>query len=293
VANRPLRQYYLGDGVAPVPMVIDPALADFVGPWRAHRARFLEELRGLDVADWDHATRCEDWSVRDVIGHLVVVDGYWPLPLTAAREAAPPTTILRGFDPAHAPSDPQTGAPVVELLDRHAAHLDALVAVIDTFDDEVWDRRCESPLGHVPARLILAHAYWDSWLHEYDIFVPLGDAPAVAREDLLAATWFSLVMAGLQGGLVADPDAVGPGPEAPIDACLAFEDLPGEPLHFAVGTLHDGLAVTRCARDHAPVPAGLAVDVVEGLTGRQAPDTATAGLPADVAAQVQRASLVF
>ena len=88
-------------------------------------------------------------------------------------------------------------------------------------------------------------------------------------------------MAGLQGGLVDDPDAVGPGPDAPIDACLAFSDLPDAPLHLSVGTLGDGIAVTRCAPDHTPVAAGRAVDLVEGLTGRQDPVTATAALPAD------------
>jgi hypothetical protein len=39
--------------------------------------------------------------------------------------------------------------------------------------------------------------------------------------------------------------------------------------------------------------AGAAVDLVEGLTGRQDPVPATAMLPEAVATQVQRASLVF
>jgi hypothetical protein len=57
--------------------------------------------------------------------------------------------------------------------------------------------------------------------------------------------------------------------------------------------LRDGVAVSRCPDGHAPVPAGRAVDLVEGLTGRQDPEAATAALPAAVGAQVRRASLVF
>ena len=46
--------------------------------------------------------------------------------------------------------------------------------------------------------------------------------------------------------------------------CLAFSDLPGTPLHLSVGTLADGVAVTRCGPDHTPVAAGRAVDLVGG-----------------------------
>jgi uncharacterized protein (TIGR03083 family) len=297
MADRPLRQYYATDTRGPLPIVVDPTFGPPVAPWLAHRERFLAAVRGLDAADWDHPTRCADWSVRDVVAHLVTVDGFWPVAMAAARDDTVPTTYLTGFDPSSSPDQfvKATTATTsdAELLARHTDALDALHAFVATFDDEAWDRRGESPLGHLPARVILAHGYWDSWLHEYDVFVPLGDPPAVDAADLLAATWFSLVMAALQGGLVDDPDAVGPGPDAPIDACLAFSDLPDAPLHLSVGTLGDGIAVTRCAPDHAPVAAGRAVDLVEGLTGRQDPATATAGLPAAVAAQVQRASLVF
>jgi uncharacterized protein (TIGR03083 family) len=297
MARRPLRQYYATDPAAPLPVVVDPSLASLVAPWLAHRARFLAAVRGLAAADWDHATRCADWSVRDIVAHLVTVDGFWPVALAVARDGGAPTTYLEGFDPSTSPDEfvqsATAGTSTPELLERHAATLDALAACVAAMDDDAWNRRCESPLGHMPARIILAHGYWDSWLHEYDIFIPLGDPPAVAPDDLLAATWFSLVMAGLQGGLVDDPGAVGPGPEVPIDVCLAFADLPGCPLHFSAGTLSDGIAVAPCAHDHTPVAAGRAVDLVEGLTGRQDPEVATNALPREVAAQVQRASLVF
>jgi len=297
MATRPLRQHYATDGAAPVPVVVDPALASFVEPWRAHRSRFLGAVRRLDAGDWDHATRCAEWSVRDVVAHLVTVDGFWPVAMAPARDAGPPTTYLRGFDPSSSPDEfvraatADTSDP--ELLERHAAALEALHAFVIGLDDDAWNRRCESPLGHVPAHLILAHGYWDSWLHEYDIFVPLGDPPAVERDDLLVATWFSLVMAALQGGLVGDSRAVGPGPEEPIDVCLAFTELPADPLHLSVGTPAHGVTVARCGSGHRAVPAGRAVDLVEGLTGRQDPERATDALPGAVAAQVRRASLIF
>jgi hypothetical protein len=226
----------------------------------------------------------------------VVVDGFWPITLTGARDGAPPTTFLTGFDPSSSTDDmvaATTSTSIPELLDQYVAVTDAMVALVDSFTPEAWDAMCESPLGHLPARFILGHAFWDSWLHEYDIFTALDRAPSIEADELLAATWFSLWFAGLQGGVVADPDAVGPGPDAPIEACLDFSDLGDRAIHLSVGTPADGVRVSWCASDHDPVAAGRALDVVEGLTGRQATDAATAALPSEVAAQVRRASLIF
>jgi uncharacterized protein (TIGR03083 family) len=293
MGERPLRQYYATDA-GPLPIVVDPALTPMVEPWRAHRERFLGALSALGAADWDHATRCSEWSVRDVVAHLVTVDGFWPVAMAPARDGSALTTYLAGFDPSTSPDRfvraTTESTSDAELLEQHAAALDALHEFVHAFDAETWERRCESPLGHLPARLILAHGYWDSWLHENDVYVGLGAPRTVASDDLLAATTFSLCFAGLQGGLVDDPAAVGPGPEVPIAACLAFEDLPGRAFHLEVGTLADGVRVTACGPDHAPVPAGTAVEFVEGLTGRRPTASATAALPDAVAAQVQRAA---
>jgi uncharacterized protein (TIGR03083 family) len=294
MAQRPLRQYYATDAGGPVPVVLDPSFSPMVAPWRAHRARFLGALRGLDEEGWAGPTRCTEWSVRDVVAHLVTVDGFWPVTMATARDGGELTTFLAGFDPSTSPDQFAKSATAdlstAELLERHEAALAGLDAFVAGLDDATWDRPCESPLGHVPARLLLAHGYWDSWLHEYDVAVPRDDAPPVTTDDLVAAAAFSLCFAALQGGLVDDPDAVGPGPGAPIDSCLTFSDLPGIAFHLHVGTLDDGVRVEPCASDHAPVDAGRALDLVDGLAGRSPTDAAVASLPDAVAAQVGRAA---
>jgi len=297
MATRPLRQYYATDD-GPLPVVFDVGLDPLVAPWRAHRERFLDAVRTFGPADWDGATRCDAWSAREVVAHLVTVDGFWPVAMAPARDGGEPSTLLVGFDPSSSPdrfvqATTASTASDAELLERHAAALDGLHAFVVALDGEQWDRRCESPLGHLPARAILAHGYWDSWLHELDVLEPRGDAPVTETDDLVAATAFSLLFAGLQGGLVDDPDAVGPGPDQPIDVCLAYSDLPGRAFHLSVGTLADGVRVAPCPPDHAPVDAGRAIDLVEGLAGRRPTGAALAGLPEAVAAQVRRASLTL
>jgi len=151
-----------------------------------------------------------------------------------------------------------------------------------------WDAPGEAPFGHVPARFLLAHAYWDSWLHERDVLQPLGLADVVERDDLLAATWYTLVVGALQGGLVGDTDPVGPGPEAPIDVTLGFADLPDDPLHL---TIDHGVSVMRSDTGDC-VPAGRALDLVESLAGRIGADELDS-LPSDLAGQLGRAALIL
>jgi uncharacterized protein (TIGR03083 family) len=281
MARRPLRQYY--DGVT-----IEEDLGAAVEPWVRHRRRFVDRLAELSDDRWRATTRCTEWDARGLVSHLVTVDGFFVLQLGNARAGAPPTTFLReGFDPSTATDD--LVGPLLELsndvlLERFAAGTDAFVETVERFDDSGWAGTGESPFGHIPARYLLAHSFWDSWLHERDLFVPLGLAPPLERDELRQVAGFSLLFTGLQGGLLDDESPVGPGPEAPIDVGLRFTDLPDDPMHLRIDTgVHlrlgaDVTGVTGCA----------AVDLVESVTGRQPPESVGA-LPADLRSQLARA----
>jgi hypothetical protein len=163
-----------------------------------------------------------------------------------------------------------------------------MIAAVDALTGDDWDAPCEAPFGHVPAHLALAHAFWDSWLHERDILEPLGLTPAVEPDEALVALWYTLVVGGLQGGLLEDAAPTGPGPEQPIDVKVVFEDLPGDPLRVEIGR---SVRVTRCGTEGA-VAAGGAVDLVERVTGRKSgPSEVT--VPADLAAQLERAAQIL
>jgi hypothetical protein len=280
-----MRQYY--DGVA-IEVDDDLPLHD---PWLRHRRRLLAELEALTDEQWKARTRCDAWDARGVVSHLITVDGFQSMCIGAAAARTPPTTFIRGFDPA-------TGtdalvAPMLDLapdvlLGQLVATTESFIATVDALEGDDWDAPGEAPFGHLPARLLLAHSFWDSWLHERDILRPLGLAPAVEPDELLAATWYSLVVGALQGGLLADPDPVGPGPETPIEVTLRFEDLPEDPLELRIDT---GVRVARANGDHA-VPAGSAVELVEHFTGREPAGTLKA-LPPDFSSQLERAALIL
>ena len=287
MGSRQLRQYY-----DPVTLVVADDLGPAVEPWLRHRRRLLASLEDLTDEQWRGGTRCVDWDVHGVISHLVNVDGFWVLSLSAAQAGQAPTKYLTGFDPSSSTDglvDAMRGLSPSELLEQFRTGTDALVAVVESFTPDDWRAVGESPLGHIPARFLLGHALWDSWLHERDIFEPLGMSPPVEADELFIATWFTLFFSGLQGGLLDDAAAVGPGPAVPIDVTLAFEELAEAAL-----TLHidSGIQLGR-ANGAVPVPAGSAVNLVECMTGRRPLELLNPALPADVVAQLERAASVL
>jgi hypothetical protein len=174
------------------------------------------------------------------------------------------------------------------VLAEFVGSTEALIDSVEALDGDAWDAPCEAPFGHLPARLALAHAFWDSWLHERDILEPLGLAPALETDEVLAAIWYSLVVSGLQGGLLEDDALTGPGPNAPLDVTILFEELPDDPLRVEIDT---GIRITRASREQA-ADAGSAVDTIEHATGRK-PECTHDALPPDLASQLERAMQIL
>ena len=286
MSTRPLRQYY-----EPVTATV-PDVASAHGPWLAHRRRFVDELRALPDPQWHTATRCTEWDVKGVVSHLVTVDQYWVFALGAARRDGAPTMFLEHFDPSTA-TDAQVATlrdvPNAALLDQFEAGTQSLVEIVETFAPHEWDAIGESPLGHLPARLLFGHAFWDSWLHERDIFVPLGGVVPVEPDELLAVTCFCLLFAGLQGGLVGDEHATGARLSAPVDVRLRFDELPGTALRVEYDS---GVRVNLIDPTTASA-AGSAVALVDGFAGRCPTAALDAALPPDFAAHLGRAAHVL
>jgi hypothetical protein len=64
----------------------------------------------------------------------------------------------------------------------------------------------ESPAGHVPLRLVMQHALWDSWVHERDILLPLERSAAVEVDELRACLQYAAALSpALAIGLGQEP----------------------------------------------------------------------------------------
>jgi uncharacterized protein (TIGR03083 family) len=164
---------------------IDGAPGDQRVPVTRQRRRMESLLAGLTDAEWRSPSRCEGWSIQDVISHLITVNRFWQTSVHAGL-AGEPTRMLADFDPAaHPPlmvDGMRTLAPS-EVLDQFVSSNTGFLDALAALDDEDWSTPAESPAGHVTIRLLGFHAIWDSWIHERDIALPLGRAPIVEADE--------------------------------------------------------------------------------------------------------------
>jgi uncharacterized protein (TIGR03083 family) len=162
----------------------DPAV-----PLLRQRRRLVELLAGLDETQWAAASRCEGWTVRDVIAHLVGVDQFWAVSAGAAL-AGEPTRYLQAFDPVATPAQMVDGmqdlAPAA-MLERFGDGVEALADLLGGLDEERWSVVAEAPPGHVSLHALALHALWDAWVHERDIVLPLGLPPVVETDEVRAS----------------------------------------------------------------------------------------------------------
>ncbi|HEX2382644.1 MAG TPA: maleylpyruvate isomerase family mycothiol-dependent enzyme [Acidimicrobiales bacterium] len=167
-------------GVEPGPEAVAGALA-------TQRARMLELFRTFDEHQWRAATRCSVWTVQDVARHLVDVANLD----SALQRGEGPRTPDGRIDPRNDPatwlaeSDGQTPAETVAAFEVAAeAERAAFERRIRDGDDELLP----GPYGPLHWAALGAHLFWDAWLHERDVVVPLGlpHEPTLAENRLAA-----------------------------------------------------------------------------------------------------------
>jgi uncharacterized protein (TIGR03083 family) len=159
---------------------------DQLVPVVRQRRRLEAMLGDLRPGDWSSASRCDGWTVKDVVAHMVGVNAFWHASVQAGL-AGEPTRVLVGFDPATTPAlmvaaMGELAAP--DVLAQFVASNNAFLDVLGQLDDRGWVTLAESPPGHVPIRLVAHHALWDCWIHERDIALPLGSTPPAEPDEV-------------------------------------------------------------------------------------------------------------
>ena len=245
---------------------------DQLAPVVRQRRRMEATLAGLTSEQWCTPTRCDGWTVQDVIAHLVGVNGFWQMSVIAGLSGTP-TRILADFDPAATPPlliEPMRALSAAEVLDQFVSSNDGFLGTLADLEHDGWSTFAESPPGHVPIRLLAAHALWDSWVHERDIVLPLGITPAAEPDEVSSclryAAALSPAFAISTGSALTGVFAI---EATDPDVCLAVE----------VGESVDVRDVA--VSSDAPCLRGPAVQLVEALSIR-------APLPASTPPEWQR-----
>ncbi len=168
-------------------------------PVTRQRERFRATLANLTAEQWQQPSRCAGWTVREVVAHLVTVNAFWNASVIAGCNGRP-TRVLAGFDPAASPTklvDTMSDLTATEVFEQFVATNDALLATLRALTDREWSMPAESPVGHVPIRLMAQHALWDSWIHERDVVLPLELASAVEHDEVVSCLQYAAVVGPL------------------------------------------------------------------------------------------------
>ncbi|HYO00638.1 MAG TPA: maleylpyruvate isomerase family mycothiol-dependent enzyme [Mycobacterium sp.] len=170
-------------------LTIDGDPSDVLGPLVGQRRRLASTLATLTDQQWHAQSRCEAWTVRDVVAHLAAINPLFVKSAIAGLEGNP-TRLMQYFDPAVTPPqmvDAMSALSPSEVLDLFVTSNDDLFSVVQNLDDAGWSTLAESPPGDVSIRLLMSHALWDGWVHERDILLPLGMEPTVVAEEVTAS----------------------------------------------------------------------------------------------------------
>lgn len=157
--------------------------------WANHdeRNRQVGVLRGIGFELWSRPSRCNRWSVHDVVRHVVHMNESLLGAIAAAR-AGERFSRLRGFDAQLTPAQWLAEAPAATPEQTWTDYLRSsadLVATIDALDEV--DLLVPTPAGRQSWQRAVYHGLFDALVHERDITEPLGcsAAPFPSHEPVL------------------------------------------------------------------------------------------------------------
>ena len=131
-------------------------------------------LRHADADQWDDPTPCPDWSVRQVVGHLVV-----------GNERFRSRLAGDGPGPGLAPAD---GTPE-ELVDALQRSTDDLARVFE--QPGALQLVIDLPIGALPGQAALDLRCVEAFVHGWDLAQALGTTPDFAADIVQEAIAFS------------------------------------------------------------------------------------------------------
>jgi uncharacterized protein (TIGR03084 family) len=180
-------------------------VADIGADLAAQHAELAGLLSGLDEAGWQRPSRCEGWTVADVVTHLAQTDEM-ALASAEGRFAEGLVELARGLDPA---SSVDEGADLMVARDRGqppsaiferwqtgAAALRKAFEACDPSDRVTW------VAGELSVRTLTTTRLAETWIHTGDVACGLGVAldPPDRLRHIARLAWRTLPYAFARSG---------------------------------------------------------------------------------------------
>jgi uncharacterized protein (TIGR03083 family) len=249
---------------------LDAVETGVISLFLAQRRRLLETARTFTDDEWASPTRCSEWDAHQLVIHVDgATDG---CRMTLTGEYA---VFDGGFSPNEGPKqfvDMRAAEPIPKTLEQFDSAITRAQTVLEA------QRGLDPPptvtaLWGAPIdwRLFVMHFFFDGWIHERDLLLPMGRKPAVVDAEVRLAAAYSLHLAAVVSGLMG----------VPLDATLRL-DGPGAAT-FGITANRDDVLITVAPFDDAAGPGhGDVAAVTDALTGRIADLGAALDAPPDV-----------
>src|SRR5215475_11271794 len=158
----------------------------------AERMFAMAEKPGM----WEASTACEDWQVRDIIGHIVdTTEGYFKAFETArAGGSAEAHGLPVMHELAGAGGKAFRDQSQAEMMGRVRNDLDKMMSIFEPLTEEEWGGLIvpHAYMGPVPAFVYAGGQLMDYGVHSWDIREGIGRAHALSADaaDLLVPFMF-------------------------------------------------------------------------------------------------------
>jgi uncharacterized protein (TIGR03083 family) len=230
------------------------------------RRRFASIVETLSAEELASPSRCAEWTVADVVRHLVWVDrtvrGIW-----SGEQSVP-----EGFDPRVTPNDAvrhDRATSDEEIRDHYLSSTEIMLKELECSDTDRYGMPSLSPAGRVPWWMSAVHIGWDSSVHERDVVIPVGRGSAQLDSETELCLAYSLVLASFFAG------------RAPLTVRIGTIELRREdgPVTARAVTAAPGgdEAVDPAAPSATVVTADDPVKVVDAMCGRGPVETCLTG----------------
>ncbi len=141
---------------------------------------FGTRVHAVAEDQWQASTPCREWSVADLVGHLVD-EHRWAAPLLHGQDIETAAKIVQGT--RSLPVDGGVGANLAEEWDE------AAVGSADAFSaDGALDRTVTLSYGERPVSEYLGQMTFDLTLHAWDLGTAIG-YPGTLPDDLVQSAW--------------------------------------------------------------------------------------------------------
>ncbi len=227
---------------------------EFVGVLSTHHDRIVEAWQALTPKQWEQTSRNPAWSVHDTVRHVADT-----MQLGASQVLGEPAPFALGeFDPRTTPEvwlAESAGDVPDRTIERFAVAAQRLRSGVGEQMAAGDSSRAATVYGPAHWTVNVVHVFWDSWLHERDVLIPLGLRAESTTDEQRLAALYGLLMAMVPARMI----------EQPFDATI---DLTGSGGHV-VTAVHDSGVISSA--ESLTAEADLAADlcsIVDSLSGR-------------------------